>query len=66
MYTLQLSNHLFVDINIGDLFIYRKDNTCIIEYVRDNYKPSLNEFTIEIISFYSKRHFIFKRDNGYY
>lgn len=66
MYTLQLSNHLFVDINIGDLFIYKKDNTCIIKYVRDDYRPPLNEFTIEIISFYSKRHFIFKRDNGYY
>ncbi len=66
MYTLQLSNHLFVDINVGDLFIYRYDNTYKIVEVKNDFKPPLNEFTIEILSFYSKRHFIFKRDNGYY
>ena len=66
MYTLQLSNHLFVDINIGDLFIYRYGNTYKVVEVKNDFKPPLNEFTIEILSFYSKRHFIFKRDNGYY
>ena len=67
MYSLQLGDNLFVDIEVGDIFIYKyKENCFAIKYVTENYKPELNEFTIEILSFYSKRHFIFKRDNGYY
>jgi len=67
MYNLQLGDNLFVDIGVGDIFIYKyKENYFAIKDVTENYKPELNEFTVEILSFYSKRHFILKRDNGYY
>ena len=67
MYNLQLGDNLFVDIGVGDIFIYKyKENCFAIKEVKENFKPELNEFTVEILSFYSKRHFIFKRDNGYY
>ena len=66
MYTLQLSNFIFVDIHIGDLFIYYYNNTYVFTYVSENFKPPINEHTIEIIAYHSKRHFVFKRDNEYY
>lgn len=67
MYNLQLGDNLFVDINSGDIFVYRySHNHFSIQQATANYHPPVNEYTIEIISFYSERHFIFKRDNGYY
>ena len=67
MYNLQLGDNLFVDIGVGDIFIYKyKENCFAIKDVTENYQPELNEFTVEILSFYSRRHFILKRDNGYY
>ena len=66
MSTLQLSDSLFVDIAEGDLFVYRyEDNYVVVQEVKDTV-PALDQYTVEILSFHSKRHFILKRDNGYY
>lgn len=66
MSTLQLSDYLFVDIAEGDLFVYKyEDGYIVVQEVKDTV-PVLNQYTVEILSFYSKRHFILKRDNGYY
>jgi hypothetical protein len=67
MYTLQLGDNLFVDLEIGDIFVFKYDDSHFaIREVKRDYRPNLDENTVEIISFYSKKHFIFKRDNGYY
>lgn len=67
VYTLQLSNDIFVDIGVGDLFVYKfKDNYCVIEEVTQDFTPCVNEFAVEIISFYSRRHFVFYRKDGAY
>lgn len=66
MSTLQLSDYLFVDIAEGDLFVYKyEDDYIVVREVKDTV-PVLNQYTVEILSFHSKRHFILKRDNGYY
>ena len=66
MSTLQLSDSLFVDIAEGDLFVYKyEDNYVVVQEVKDTV-PVLDQYTVEILSFHSKRHFILKRDNGYY
>jgi len=66
MSTLQLSDSLFVDIAEGDLFVYKyEDNYVVVQEVKDTV-PALDQYTVEILSFHSKRHFILKRDNGYY
>lgn len=66
MSTLQLSDSLFVDIAEGDLFVYKyEDNYVVVQEVKDTV-PVLDQHTVEILSFHSKRHFILKRDNGYY
>lgn len=66
MSTLQLSDSLFVDIAEGDLFVYKYDDSHVaIQEVKDTV-PVLNQYTVEILSLHSKRHFILKRDNGYY
>ena len=67
MYTLQLSDFLFVELNIGDLFVYNYgNNTYAIREVEKDFIPPLDEFTVEIYSFSTQRHFRFFRDNGYY
>ncbi len=67
MYTLQLGDNLFVDLEIGDIFVFKYDDRHFaIKEVKSDYRPNLDENTVEILSFYSKRHFIFKRDGGYY
>ena len=67
MYQLQLGDNLFVTIGVGDIFIYRySHNHSAIEYVKADYRPPLNEYTVEILSFYSKKHFILIRQNNYY
>lgn len=68
MATIQLSDFLFVEIGNGDLFIYKYDDGSIsIKEVENNIIPPINEYTIEILSFYSERHFIFKRyDKSYW
>ena len=66
MSTLQLSDSLFVDIAEGDLFVYKyEDNYVVVQEVKDTV-PVLDQYTVEILSFHSKRHFILKRNNGYY
>lgn len=65
MYTLKLSDSLFADIEVGDIFVYRySENSYGIQEAEENYQPPLNEFTVEIRCFKSRRHFIFKRKNG--
>ena len=67
MYTLQLGDNLFTNISDGDIFMYRyADNKVEIKHVENGFKPPLNGFTVEIYAVAVKRHFIFKRDNGYY
>ena len=67
MYTLQLSDSLFVELNVGDIFIYRyNDYTYAIKEVEKDFRPPLDEFTVEIYSFSTKRHFRFFRCGGSY
>ena len=67
MYTLQLSDTLFVDLEIGDIFVYNYGcGHFAIQTVKRDYRPNLDANTVEIISLYSNRHFIFKRDGNYY
>ena len=67
MYTLQLGDNLFADLDIGDIFIYNYGNNHFaIKEVKSDYRPELNEYTVEILSLSTHRHFIFKRNNGYY
>ena len=67
MYTLQLSDFLFVELNVGDLFVYNYgNNTFAIREVKQDFRPPLDEFTVEIYSFSTQRHFRFFRDNGCY
>jgi len=68
MYNLQLGDNLFVEIDCGDLYIYRYDNEnlSVVKEVTKDYLPPVNEYAVEIISFHSKRHFLFKRQNGAY
>lgn len=67
MYTLQLSDSLFVELNVGDIFIYRyNDCTFAIKEVKEDFRPPLDEFTVEIYSFSTKRHFMFFRHEGSY
>lgn len=67
MYTLQLGDNLFTDLDVGDIFIYKySPDHFAIKEVKTDYKPELNEYTVEILSLSTHRHFIFKRDNGYY
>jgi hypothetical protein len=67
MYKLQLGDNLFVDIDNEDLFIYKyDDNHFAVKTVKDDYHLPVNEYAVEILSFYSKRHFLFKRQNGAY
>ena len=67
MYTLQLGDNLFVELDVGDLFIYRYSSTHSgIIGVSKTVHPPLNEYCVEIMSFHSRRHFLLRRDNGYY
>lgn len=67
MRTIQLSDTLFVDISDGDVFIYVYDKTHVnVQIVHNDVVPPINEFTIEILSLYSHRHFLFRRNNGAY
>jgi len=67
MFRLQLGEDLFVYLDKGDMFMYRydKDHTAIKTVTKDGIPP-LDEYTSEILSFYSKRHFILRRENGAY
>lgn len=67
MKTIQLGDNLFVDIANGDLFFYcYNDNYFAVKEVENNTIPSIDEYCVEILSFYSKRHFLFHRLNGAY
>lgn len=67
MKTIQLSDTIFVNIADGDLFIYKySDNYFAIKEVINDEVPPINEFTVEILSLYSQRHFRFKREGQWY
>ncbi len=66
MGTVQLSENFFIDLEAGDIFVYKyKDGFISIYEIKDTVPP-LDQYVVEIISFHNKRHFILKRDNGYY
>lgn len=67
MYQLQLNDNWFITINIGDIFVYKySSNHFAIKYVKMDYRPELNENTVEILCLSTRKHFIIRRDNGYY
>ena len=67
MRTIQLSNTLFVDVADGDIFIYvYSENHLEIREMKNNEVPPINEYTVEILSFYSRRHFRFRREGQWY
>lgn len=67
MITIQLSDSIFVEVDNGDLFIYQYGyNRYEIKEMENNEAPPINEFTVEIISFHSRRHFRFKREGMKY
>ena len=67
MYTLQLSDTIFVEMGPGDLYVYDYGNNNLkIVSVTDYFRPIVNEYTKEIISFTSKRHFRFRRQGPSY
>ena len=65
--TIQLGDNLFVDIANGDLFFYSyNDSYFAVKEVENDIIPPIDEYCVEILSFYSKRHFSFRRLNGAY
>lgn len=70
MKTIQLSDTLFCDVADGDLFVYiypEESRTNIaLRCVENDVVPPIDEFTVEILSFYSRRHFLFTRDGPAY
>lgn len=66
MGAVQLSESFFINLEAGDIFVYKyRDDFITIHEIKDTIPP-LDQYVVEIISFYNKRHFILKRDNGYY
>ena len=62
MYNVQLSNDWFVEINEGDLYIYRTSPTAIeIKEVTSDFLPQIDANTVEILALATKRHFVLKR-----
>ena len=62
MYNVQLSNDWFVEINEGDLYIYKTSPTAIeIKEVTSNFLPQIDANTVEILALATKRHFVFKK-----
>jgi len=67
MQTIQLSDSIFVEVADGDLFMYKYDyNHSAIIQMSNNKVPPIDEYTTEILSFHSKRHFLFKRNGKSY
>lgn len=67
MKTIQLSDSLYVDLDNGDIFIYKySNNRFSIKEVTNNIVPPIDQYTVEILSFYSKRHFRLRRDGEWY
>jgi hypothetical protein len=65
MYCLQLGSSWWVEINVGDVFVYKySDNHVEIKQVRD--KLDMNEYLVEILCLTARKHYILKRDNGYF
>lgn len=62
MYNVQLSKDWFVEINEGDLYIYKTSPTAIeIKEVTSDFLPQIDANTVEIFALATKRHFVFKR-----
>ena len=67
MKTIQLGDNLFVYIADGDLFFYCYNNNYFaVKEVKNDTIPPIDEYCVEILSFYSKSHFLFHRLNGAY
>ena len=65
MYWLQLGPDWWVEINIGDIFVYRySENHCGIKTVES--KIEMDEFLVEILGLKTQKHYVLKRDNGYF
>ena len=65
MYHLQLGSSWWIEVNIGDIFIYKYTDRHI-EIKQVNHKLDMNEYLAEILCFKTKKHYILKRDNGYF
>lgn len=65
MYYLQLGPDWWVEINYGDLFVYKYDeNHFGIKHV--DQKIDMDEYLVEILSFKTQKHYVLRRDNGYF
>lgn len=62
MYNVQLSDDWFVEINEGDLYVYKTSPTTVeIKEVTSDFLPQIDENTVEIWALATKRHFVFRR-----
>lgn len=62
MYNVQLSDDWFVEINEGDLYVYKTSPTTIeIKEVTSDFLPQIDANTVEIWALATKRHFVFRR-----
>ena len=50
---------------MGDIFIYKYTDRHI-EIKQVNHKLGMDEYLTEILCFKTKKHYILKRDNGYF
>lgn len=62
MYNVQLSDDWFVEINEGDLYVYKTSPTTVeIKEVTSDFLPQIDANTVEIWALATKRHFVFRR-----
>lgn len=66
MYSLQLADNWFIELNPGDIIISKWDNKVIINTITETNAPLLDEKSVEILSFSTKKHFSLRRDGPYY
>ena len=65
MYYLQLGSSWWIEVNVGDVFVYKYSNNHVeIKQVKD--KLDMNEYLVEILCLTTRKHYILKRDNGYF
>lgn len=62
MYNVQLSDDWFVEINEGDLYVYKTSPTTVeIKEVTSDFLPQIDANTVEIWALATKRHFVLRR-----